>query len=149
MIVNSLPVNIRSMSSPAPGTVRCVGGIVHDAAGRLLLIKRGNEPGRGLWAVPGGRVEPGETDKEAVVREIFEETGLDVIPGTLAGSVMIGPFAINDYVCALAGGTLKAGDDATEVRWVDAAAFSELDQVSGLVDNLMTTLSDWRVLPRK
>ncbi|HEV7980682.1 NUDIX hydrolase [Amycolatopsis sp.] len=136
------------MSSPVPGTVRCVGGIVHDAAGRLLLIKRGNEPGRGLWSVPGGRVEPGETDKEAVVREIFEETGLDVIPGTLAGSVTIGPFAINDYVCTLAGGTLKAGDDATEVRWADAADFSQLDQISGLVDNLMTTLSNWKVLPR-
>jgi ADP-ribose pyrophosphatase YjhB (NUDIX family) len=136
------------MSSITPGTVRCVGGIVHDAAGRLLLIKRANEPGRGRWSVPGGRVEPGETDKEAVVREIFEETGLDVIPGTLVGSVIVGPFAINDYACAVAGGTLRPGDDAADARWVDAAAFSELDQVSGLVDGLLTTLSDWKVLPR-
>jgi ADP-ribose pyrophosphatase YjhB (NUDIX family) len=136
------------MSSITPGTVRCVGGIVHDAAGRLLLIKRANEPGRGRWSVPGGRVEPGETDKEAVVREIFEETGLDVIPGTLVGSVIVGPFAINDYACAVAGGTLRPGDDAADARWVDAAAFSELDQVSGLVDGLLTTLSDWKALPR-
>jgi 8-oxo-dGTP diphosphatase len=136
------------MSSIIPGTVRCVGGIVHDAAGRLLLIKRANEPGRGQWSVPGGRVEPGETDKEAVMREISEETGLDVIPGTLVGSVVVGPFAINDYACAVAGGTLRPGDDASDARWVDAATFAELDQVSGLVDGLMTTLSDWKALPR-
>ena len=67
-------------------TIRCVGGIVHDAQGRLLLIKRANEPGRGRWSLPGGRVEPGETDAEAVVREVREETGLEVTPGPLAGT---------------------------------------------------------------
>jgi ADP-ribose pyrophosphatase YjhB (NUDIX family) len=60
------------------GTLRvdCVGGIVVDERGRLLLVRRGTEPGRGLWSVPGGRVEPGESDAEATAREVLEETGL-------------------------------------------------------------------------
>ncbi|MGI8799897.1 MAG: NUDIX hydrolase, partial [Pseudonocardia sp.] len=58
--------------------VACVGAIVRDAAGRLLLVQRVNEPGAGRWSLPGGRVEPGETDQDAVVREVAEETGLQV-----------------------------------------------------------------------
>ena len=50
--------------------VQCVGAIVTDATGRLLLIQRGHDPGAGLWSVPGGRVEPGETDEQAVLREV-------------------------------------------------------------------------------
>jgi ADP-ribose pyrophosphatase YjhB (NUDIX family) len=136
------------MSSTDPGTVRCVGGITHDPAGRLLLIRRGNEPGRGLWSVPGGRVNPDETDKDAVIREVWEETGLAVIPGTLAGSVIRGPYAIYDYACSVAGGTLRAGDDAIDARWVDSAAFAELHQAGALVEGLRTMLSEWNLLPK-
>ena len=57
--------------------VPCVGGVVRDDAGRLLLIRRGHAPSRGLWSLPGGRVEPGETLEAAVVREVREETGLE------------------------------------------------------------------------
>ena len=56
--------------------VRCVGAVVHDAAGRLLMVRRANEPGRGQWSLPGGRVEPGESDASALARELREETGL-------------------------------------------------------------------------
>src|SRR3979409_362313 len=136
------------MSPTDPGTVRCVGGIAHDPAGRLLLIRRANEPGRGLWSLPGGRVEPGETDEEAVRRELLEETGLQVIPGPLVGMVLRGPYAIYDYECSVAGGTLRAGDDAADARWVDSAAFTELEQARALTDGLVVTLSDWKVLPR-
>ena len=70
------------------GTViPCVGAVIKDEQGRLLLIKRGHEPGAGLWSLPGGRIEPGETDAEALVREMREETGLEVEPGRLLGSV--------------------------------------------------------------
>ena len=48
--------------------IPCVGAIVADGQGRLLMIKRGHEPGAGLWSIPGGRIEPGETDAEAVAR---------------------------------------------------------------------------------
>ena len=71
-----------------PGSViPCVGAIIKDDQGRLLLIKRGHEPGAGLWSIPGGRIEPGETDAEALVREMQEETGLAVQAGPLLGSV--------------------------------------------------------------
>ena len=62
-------------------SIACVGGLAYDDAGRLLLVQRANEPGRGLWSVPGGRVEPGEDDAAALVREMWEETGLRVDSG--------------------------------------------------------------------
>jgi len=64
-----------------------VGAIIKDEAGRLLLIQRGHEPETGRWSLPGGRVEPGETDEQAVARETREETGLQVTCGALVGSV--------------------------------------------------------------
>jgi ADP-ribose pyrophosphatase YjhB (NUDIX family) len=128
-------------------TIRCVGGIVFDPHGRLLLIRRLNDPGSGQWSLPGGRVEPGETDKEAVVRELFEETGLDVIPGTLVGSVRRGPYEIFDYACEVEGGNLTAGDDASEARWSDAADLAGLEAAGELVELLYVTLRDWKALP--
>ena len=124
--------------------IPCVGALVYDPDGRLLLVQRGNEPGRGLWSVPGGRVEPGEDDAAAVVREVAEETGLVVEPGPLVGRVQRGPYAIADYRCRLVGGELRAGDDALDARWCDAAALAALP----LVDLLVETLSGWGALPR-
>ena len=66
--------------------IPCVGGIVRHG-GRLLLVKRGREPARGTWSVPGGRVEAGETDEQATAREVLEETGLRVVVGELVGTV--------------------------------------------------------------
>src|SRR5260370_42700946 len=63
--------------------VPCVGAIITDPAGRLLLIRRGHEPEAGRWSLPGGRIEPGESDQQALVREGREETGLAVTPGRL------------------------------------------------------------------
>jgi ADP-ribose pyrophosphatase YjhB (NUDIX family) len=129
-------------------TIRCVGGIVFDAQGSLLLIRRVNDPGSGQWSLPGGRVEPGESDTEAVIRELREETGLDVIPGTLIGTVTRGPFEIHDYACEVAGGVLTAGDDASAARWSDAADLAALEAAGELVDLLLVTLRDWGALPR-
>ncbi|WIX79619.1 NUDIX domain-containing protein [Amycolatopsis carbonis] len=128
--------------------VPCVGGIVFDDQGRLLLIERGHDPGKGLWSLPGGRVEQGETDTEAVVRELREETGLDVTPHTFVGMVARGPYDIRDYECTVAGGTLTPGDDADDARWVDSAELVELDTSGRLVDLLFITLRDWGALPR-
>lgn len=125
--------------------VPCVGGLVYDPSGRLLLVQRANDPGRGRWSVPGGRVEPGETDTEALVREMAEETGLVVVPGRLVGQVIRGQYKITDYRCTVVGGELQAGDDALDARWCDAAALTELP----LVDELLTTLAEWDALPRQ
>ena len=124
--------------------IACVGGLAYDEAGRLLLVQRANEPGRGLWSVPGGRVEPGEDDAAALVREMREETGLEVAPGPLVGSVRRGPYAIADYRCTVLGGTLRAGDDALDARFVDRAAMAALPLVDGLLD----ALTEWDALPR-
>ena len=123
--------------------VPCVGALAYDAAGRLLLVRRANEPGRGLWSLPGGRVEKGENDAAALVREMAEETGLVVQPGALVGRVRRGRYEIADYRCQVVGGTLLAGDDALDARWCDATAMAALP----LVPELWTTLRDWEALP--
>ena len=124
--------------------IACVGGLAYDDTGRLLLVQRANEPGRGLWSVPGGRVEPGEDNGAALTREMQEETGLRVAPGELVGRVVRGPFAIADYLCAVVDGPLRAGDDALDARFVDRAAMAALP----LVDGLLEALTGWGALPR-
>jgi 8-oxo-dGTP diphosphatase len=128
--------------------VRCVGAVVHDHSGRLLLIRRATEPGRGLWSIPGGRVLPGERDVDAVRREVREETGLLVEVGPLLGSVLReapggAAFDIHDYSARVREGTLSAGDDAAEARWVTAAEYARLTIVNGLTE----ALHGWSALP--
>ena len=128
--------------------IPCVGAIIQDAAGRLLLIRRGHDPEAGSWSLPGGRVEPGESDAQALVREIGEETGLIVWPGPLVGAVdRPGPggsvLEIRDYAATVTGGTLAAGDDAADARWVAAADVARLVLTTGLAE----ALTAWGVLP--
>ena len=127
--------------------IPCVGAVVTDGRGRLLMIKRGHEPGAGLWSIPGGRIEPGETDAEALVREMFEETGLAVEAGPLIGSVRRpgldgAVIDIRDYAATVTGGTLRPGDDAADARWVDLADLAAL----GVTEGLIEALTDWGVL---
>jgi 8-oxo-dGTP diphosphatase len=127
--------------------IPCVGAVIKDERGRLLLIRRGHEPGAGLWSLPGGRVEPGETDAEALVREMREETGLAVRAGRLLGSVRRPAgngdiFDIRDYAATVIGGTLGPGDDAADVRWVDAGDLGRLPVTEGLAE----ILTNWGVL---
>jgi 8-oxo-dGTP diphosphatase len=127
--------------------IPCVGAIVTDRQGRLLMIKRGHEPGAGLWSIPGGRIEPGETDAEALVREMLEETGLVVEVGSLIGSVQRpgldgAVIDIRDYAATVTGGTLRPGDDAADARWIDRADLGSLEITEGLIE----ALTSWGVL---
>jgi len=130
---------------------RCVGAVIHDQAGRLLVVQRGQAPGRGLWSIPGGRAEPGETDIEALTREVAEETGLRIRVGELAGRVQrAGPggltYDIADYRCEPLDPddrAVVAGDDAEDVRWVDLREYTTLSLVEGLTE----TLAQWGALP--
>jgi 8-oxo-dGTP diphosphatase len=131
--------------------VECVGGIVRDGAGRFLLVRRANDPGRGQWSIPGGRVEPGEQQAVAVAREVLEETGLSVTVGAAVGTVERAgrggsTYEITDYLCTPLApyATPTAGDDATDARWVTAGELTSYDVVAGLVE----ALRDWGVLAR-
>jgi 8-oxo-dGTP diphosphatase len=128
--------------------IPCVGAIITGPDGRILLIKRGKEPQAGRWSLPGGRVEPGETDEQAVVREVREETGLQVVPGPLIGAVDRPQpdgrvLVIRDYAATVTGGVLAAGDDAADARWVGGGELAGLTLTSGLTE----ALSAWGVLP--
>ena len=124
-----------------------VGAIVRRGD-ELLLVRRGREPAVGEWSVPGGRVEPGETLMEAVVREREEETGLRGVCGPLVGWVeRIGDdwhFVILDFEATVAGDAEPlAGDDALEARWWPVGEVAKLD----LVDGLAEFLHDYGVIP--
>jgi len=121
--------------------IPCVGAIITDPAGRLLLIKRGHEPEAGRWSLPGGRIEPGESDEQALVREVREETGLVVTPGRLVGTVDRPQpdgrvLVIRDYAAEVTGGDLTAGDDAAGARWVSVPGFDGLPLTTGLEEAL-------------
>ena len=127
----------------------CVGAVVVDAAGRLLLIRRGHAPHAGLWSLPGGRVEAGETTEQAVRREVLQQTGLSVRSGAVAGRVRIPAgqveYDVVDLVCTLDPPHQRpvAGDDATDVVLADAATLDRLPCTPRLVE----TLRAWGVLP--
>ena len=95
---------------------------------RVLLIKRGHEPLKGQWSLPGGGVELGETLEAAIVREVREETGLAVEVGPMvevldritrdAGGNVEHHFVLVDFVCRATGGALQSASDADAAEWV-------------------------------
>jgi 8-oxo-dGTP diphosphatase len=113
-----------------------VGAVVVDR-GRVLLVRRGKEPLKGKWSLPGGMLELGESLTEGVVREVTEETGLIVEVLELVelldrvhresgaeGERVRYHYVIADYLCRVAGGTLQADSDADAVRWVERAEWN-------------------------
>jgi 8-oxo-dGTP diphosphatase len=120
----------------------CAGAVVRDSGGRLLLIRRANPPSEGLWSLPGGRVEPGESPAAAAAREVREETGLEVEVGTLLGSVEIGDYLVHDFAATVVGGELVAGDDASDARWCSTADAALLPLTPGLLDELRLMVPD-------
>ena len=121
-----------------------VGAIVlHE--GRVLLVKRGRAPGLGLWSVPGGLVDLGETTVEAARREVEEECGLKVQIAGLVGVLdrvtrdadgrVRYHWVLIDYLAILeSNDTITAGSDAAEVRWVTIDDVEKLPITDGLVD---------------
>jgi 8-oxo-dGTP diphosphatase len=132
--------------------VPCVGAVILES-GRLLLVQRGHPPAAGRWSLPGGRVEPGESDAEAIRREVREETRLEVdvrsvlgrveLPGRHPGEI----YDVRDHACRIVSGTPIAGDDAASLRWVTAAELLELERGGLLTDGLVGFLTEWGVVP--
>jgi 8-oxo-dGTP diphosphatase len=109
-----------------------VGAVVVDE-GRVLLIRRGTEPLKGQWSLPGGMLELGESLLAGVVREVLEETGLVVEPLELVELLdrihsesdrIRYHYVIADYLCRVTGGQLQASSDADAVRWVERAEWN-------------------------
>ena len=103
-------------------------GAVIVKEGKIVLIKRGNEPARGKWTIPGGLVELGEPMEIAVIREAKEETCLDAenprlvdvvnqVEHDAEGKVRY-HYVIVDYLVQVKGGNIQAASDAAELRWV-------------------------------
>ena len=130
------------------GPELCVGAVV-VRDGSILLIRRGTPPGEGLWSVPGGRVQQGESLADAVCRELREETGLHGEVGDAVGwTELIGRrrhYVVVDYRVTVAPEAIPtAGSDATDAAWV---AFDELGDWD-LVDGLVRFLTDHQVIPQ-
>ena len=118
----------------------CAAAVAIDH-GLLLLVKRGTDPGKGRWSLPGGRVESGESVVAAVIRELREETGLEGICGDLVGWVErmeVGyHFVAMDFLVTVIGDDEPVpGGDALDVRWVPFAELVSMDLVDGLYDFL-------------
>jgi 8-oxo-dGTP diphosphatase len=105
--------------------------VVQDS--RVLLVRRGTEPLKGHWTLPGGLLEVGEALTAGVIREVREETGLDVEPIELIelldriyheGDRVRYHYVIADYLCRVTGGELSAASDADAVRWVERAEWN-------------------------
>jgi 8-oxo-dGTP diphosphatase len=105
----------------------------------VLLIRRGQEPLKGEWSLPGGAVELGETLEEAVRREVLEETGLEIEPAGIVQAfdrIARDPegrvryhYVLVEFLCRVTGGSLACASDAAEARW---ATPHELDGLTPL-----------------
>ncbi len=110
------------------------GVVIHE--GRVLLVRRGKEPLKGRWVVPGGTLELGETLEAAVAREILEETGIQAAPIEIVavfdridrqeGTVRF-HYVIVDYACRYLGGTARAASDAEDVAWASRDDLARYD----------------------
>lgn len=108
---------------------------------RILLVERGKDPLKGYWSLPGGVLEVGETLEEGVIREVREETGLQVKPlGVLeiferiirdSQGVAEYHYVLIDYICRITGGTLVADDDVSRVAWVPRRKLSTYSITEG------------------
>ena len=131
-----MPDNRRFPQRPVLG----VGALLFDR-GRILLVERGKEPLKGYWSLPGGVLEIGETLEQGVIREVREETGLEVRPVKMleiferiirdAWGAPEYHYVLIDYICRVTGGSLRAADDASRVAWVARGQLSEYRITAG------------------
>jgi ADP-ribose pyrophosphatase YjhB (NUDIX family) len=117
-----------------------VGALIYDVD-RILLVQRGKEPLAGYWSLPGGGVESGERLEDAVIREVFEETGLHVSADSLAtvferimpdeNSRCEYHYVLIDFYCSITGGELHPGSDSADARWFPLSELTNLQLTAG------------------
>lgn len=119
----------------SPRIVVGAGALIHRGR-RLLMIKRGENPDRGMWSFPGGSVEVGETTEEAAVREVKEETGLDIgveglfdvvtyLPGK--GSLHADQMIVVDYLGKPRRGRVRLNHESSDFGWFTPAEVQKLE----------------------
>lgn len=128
-----------------------VGAIVLQQE-KVLLVQRGREPGRGLWAIPGGRVAAGESLRAAAEREILEETGVHIEAGELVwhfeylqrdeDQALQYHYVVLDFLARYLGGEAKAADDADAVAWVDLSRLDEVTLHPATAEALQTLFAE-------
>jgi 8-oxo-dGTP diphosphatase len=112
-----------------------VGAVVIDGT-KVLLVRRGHEPLKGEWSLPGGALELGETLQQGVAREVLEETGLIVVTMGIVevlDRITQDPatdriryhYVLVDFVCRVTGGSLASASDADEARWIEREQLHE------------------------
>jgi 8-oxo-dGTP diphosphatase len=116
--------------------------------GRVLIVRRAQPPSRGLYTLPGGAVELGETLVEAAVREAREETGLDIEPLALAGyreaiardaaGRIERHFVILPFAARWIAGEVSLNEELAEAHWLDPSELSQLETTEGLADIVET-----------
>ncbi|HDD35921.1 MAG: NUDIX hydrolase [Archaeoglobaceae archaeon] len=121
---------------------------------KVLLVKRANEPNKGKWSIPGGVVKLGESLIDALKREIFEETGLEIEALDVAcvseeivrdNTGIKFHYVIIDFFAKVVGGELRVGSDAEDAKWI---SFDELDEVE-IVDFVKKLIDNFKMDKRK
>jgi mutator protein MutT len=131
-----MPDNRRYPQRPVLG----IGALIFDR-GKILLVERGKEPLKGYWSLPGGVLETGETLEQGIIREVREETGLEVEPLQMleiferiirdSHGAPEYHYVLIDYICRITGGSLRAADDASRVAWVPRRLLSTYQITTG------------------
>lgn len=131
LLPNQLRWKIMRREFPSAPIV-AIGAVIVES-GRVLLVRRGSQPLKGQWSLPGGALELGESLAAGLVREVSEETGLIVEPVELIelldrihrdGERIRYHYVIADYLCRVSGGSLTAATDADEARWVERSEWN-------------------------
>ncbi len=140
-----------------PRPILGVGALILDGD-RILLIERGKEPLKGYWSLPGGAVETGERLEDALRREVFEETGLNVSVDSLAtvferimpdsAGICEYHYVLVDFYCTVVGGHLRPGDDSARAEWVPVGDLRNLKITEGTQQVIDTCCACKATVPR-
>lgn len=146
----------RSMRREYPGSpIPGVGAIIFSEED-ILLVRRGNEPSKGRWGLPGGVVELGERVEDAIVREVEEETGLCVKPRRLLnvldsitkdeeGQIQF-HYILSEFLCEKTGGKLRASSDVSDARWFHLSSLGSLKMSPWTRDFIEKVAKDENIL---